>query len=553
MNATDLQDVRRNIKNATEQMKENGIDTWLILTRENSDPILPFLVGIHSVGKAAIFLRSNGEHIVLTSASDAGSYSATNLFSQVHIYGTAMEKDFMKLWDSMGIKKVALNISEKDNFCDGLTLGQYLWLKETVGESTLKNVEISSENIVEKLKLQSNSPYASSKMFVQHEKVEQISNYLKEEHIDAWIIYSSQSSDPSLSLIPGVPTNDPTIFIFCSDSQSFAICSENDEQIIKNADVFGKVMCYERDLQATLQQLLNELNVKTFALNYSKDEFLADGLTTGRFRLMQKILEPFKNIKVVSSATILAKLRSIKTPKEIEAIQKAVDITMEIYESVYEKLQPGMTEIQAGDLFVDELELRGLVNGIDRTLSRPIVMKENIAHRAPSEAVIEPGDLVIFDFSVDYNGYVSDIARTVYFLKEDETEPPKHIRQVFQTIYEAISLAKEAMKIGVQGWEIDQVARKHYVDNGYPEITHATGHQIGLNVHDGGTLLAPKWERYGEASFGELQSGMVFTIEPTIFMDGGIHFIVEENVVMTTDGAEWLSARQKEIICIPFK
>lgn len=91
-------------------------------------------------------------------------------------------------------------------------------------------------------------------------------------------------------------------------------------------------------------------------------------------------------------------------------MKKAIDLTLEIYENIFKQLKAGMSEKEMGQLFVEELEKRSLVNGIDRKLSMPVVMKDRIAHRGPSDRKVEKGDLVIFDFSVFYEGYNSDIA-----------------------------------------------------------------------------------------------------------------------------------------------
>ncbi|MEZ7172947.1 M24 family metallopeptidase [Sporosarcina sp. OR05] len=390
-------------------------------------------------------------------------------------------------------------------------------------------------------------------MQIQKEKVEQAISYLNEGYADAWLIYASESSDPCLELVPGVATVGPGIFLFTKDGGRYAICSSIDAQDIEESGVFHEVIKHSPSIEEGLRELMLKVAPKRIALNYSIEEPLADGLTTGRYRWLMKALSEFPEVEFVSSEPFLTKLRSIKTKAELQAIHHAVNLTTTIYSECFRQLKAGMTEKEAGDLFVNALNDRGLVNGVDRTASRPIVMKENIAHRPPSDAVIDAGDLVIFDFSVEYAGYVSDIARTVYFLKEGETEPPKEIQQTFNVIYEAITMAKEALRPGAKGFEIDNIARQHYLSNGYPDITHATGHQIGRDVHDGGALLGPAWERYGEAPFMEIEAGMVFTIEPTIFMENGVHFIVEENVVVTEDGAEWLSERQHEVVCIPWE
>lgn len=385
---------------------------------------------------------------------------------------------------------------------------------------------------------------------IQRQKMTQAIRYLNEQQLDVWLIYTSEGSDPCIPLVTGVGTVGPGVFLLTASGQKVAMCSLIDAQDIEESGLFDRVI-RSTDLATDLADYIDELTPSTIALNYSLEEHLADGLTVGRYRWLMKALQGTFSGTYHSAERLLTGLRSIKAPAEIDAIERAIDVTLTIYEEVYNELRHGMTEYQAGQLFVDAMKRHHVVNGIDRTLSMPIVMKENIAHRAPGNAVIEPGDLVIFDFSVDVDGYVSDIARTVYFLKEDEDEAPPAIQQAFQAVHTAISKAAAQMKPGVQGFEVDAAARNYYVAKGYPEISHATGHQIGQAVHDGGGLLGPRWERYGQSPYEKLAPGMVFTIEPTLFMDEGIHFIVEENVVVTEDGIRYLSIRQDELILIP--
>lgn len=385
---------------------------------------------------------------------------------------------------------------------------------------------------------------------IQNQKMMQAIRYLNEHQLDVWVIYTSEGSDPCIPLVTGVGTVGPGVFLINASGERVAMCSPIDAQDIEESLLFDRVI-RSTDLASDLGNYIRQVAPSTIALNYSLEEHLADGLTVGRYRWLMKALEGSFSGTYHSAEQLLNTLRSIKAPAEIDAIERAIEVTLAIYDEVYNELRPGMTEYQAGQLFVQAMKRHQVVNGIDRTLSMPIVMKENIAHRAPGEAVIEPGDLVIFDFSVDVDGYVSDIARTVYFLKEDEIDAPQVIQQAFQAVHTAISKAAEQMKPGVQGYEVDAAARDYYVAQGYPEISHATGHQIGQAVHDGGGILGPRWQRYGQAPYEELAPGMVFTIEPTLFMDDGIHFIVEENVVITKEGIRYLSQRQDELILIP--
>ncbi|MHC0039075.1 M24 family metallopeptidase [Pseudoneobacillus sp. C159] len=385
---------------------------------------------------------------------------------------------------------------------------------------------------------------------VQKEKLAQAVDYLRERQIDLWLIYTSEGSDPCIPLITGVGTVGPGVFLITKEGKKLALCSSIDAQDIEESQLFDEVYKHTTSLADNLQKVIRDLAPKTIALNMSIEEHLADGLTAGRYRWLVKTLAGVFNGNYVSSQPFLSKLRAIKSKTEIAKIQKAVDVTLEIYQAIFKQLKTGMTEKDVGSLFVTEMEKRGVVNGVNRSLSMPIVMKENIAHRSPGDAVIQPGELVIMDFSVEVDGYVSDIARTVYFPKPGENQVPESIQKAFNLVHEGISRAAAMIKPGAKGYEVDQAARDYYVSQGYPEITHATGHQIGKEVHDGGALLGPRWKRYGDAPYQTIEEGMVFTIEPTLFLEGGIHFIVEENVVVTSDGIQYLTTRQDELIVI---
>jgi Xaa-Pro aminopeptidase len=293
------------------------------------------------------------------------------------------------------------------------------------------------------------------------------------------------------------------------------------------------------------------LNPRQIALNYSQSDHLCDGLTRGKYLWLSEKLDKSLASRFTSSEKVLKKIRSIKTESEIDRIKKAIDLTTDIYDVVFKKLKAGMTEIQVAELFVVEMKYRGVTNGITNKLTYPMVLKEKIAHREPSDAIIQKGDFLIMDFSVNYEGYVSDIARTAYFLRENETEAPESMRKRFDAVYDAITLVKESIRPGMHGYQLDNLARKHLLDNGIPEISHATGHQIGRLVHDGGALLGPRWPRYGSAPHETIEENMVFTIEPTIlYSNGDYSILTEENIVVKEKGGEFLSKRQENIILI---
>ena len=172
----------------------------------------------------------------------------------------------------------------------------------------------------------------------------------------------------------------------------------------------------------------------------------------------------------------------------------------------------------------------------------------SIGHVGPTDLVISPGHIVHFDFGVLQDDYCSDIQRVVYFRRPDEKAAPAEVQHGFETIRTAIQRALDAMKPGITGKEIDQIARQTVINAGYPEYPYATGHQVGRVVHDGAAILGPEWERYGDTPNRVLEPGQVYTIEPGLNVPGYGYIGLEEDVLVTADGAEYLGDPQMELI-----
>jgi len=174
----------------------------------------------------------------------------------------------------------------------------------------------------------------------------------------------------------------------------------------------------------------------------------------------------------------------------------------------------------------------------------------SVGHSGPTSIKVERGHIIHFDFGVKYKDYCSDIQRLVYVLREGETEAPPEVQRGFITIRTAIEKSREAMKPGATGNSIDVIARQILIDAGYPEYQHALGHQLGRVAHDGGALLGPLWEKYGDDPKRELEAGQVFTIEPGLAVTNYGYVSLEEDVVMTDNGAEYIGEPQRELVLI---
>ncbi len=114
----------------------------------------------------------------------------------------------------------------------------------------------------------------------------------------------------------------------------------------------------------------------------------------------------------------------------------------------------------------------------------------------------------------------------------------------FEDVRGAILAAAAVLKSGVEGWRVDQAARDFIVSAGYAEFQHATGHGLGRAVHDGGTLLGPRWPRYGQSPYHLVEAGNVFTLELGVQVPGHGFVGLEEDVLVLEDGLDWLSQAQ---------
>jgi Xaa-Pro aminopeptidase len=207
-----------------------------------------------------------------------------------------------------------------------------------------------------------------------------------------------------------------------------------------------------------------------------------------------------------------------------------------------EWLKAGVTEKEV-DVFIAE---RSRAYNAPKSFA-PIINhgdKSPVGHVGPSDAKLEPGDIFHIDFGHRVDGFCSDIQRLAYFLKPGEKEPPTAVKNGFDAVKDTILKSKEALKPGAVGAEIDDLARKVIKSHGFPDYQHALGHQLGRAVHDGGTLLGPRWERYGQTPYGKVEKDNVFTLELEVQIPGAGWVSLEEDLLVTANGSEFLSTPQ---------
>ncbi|OQB23309.1 MAG: putative peptidase [Firmicutes bacterium ADurb.Bin182] len=239
----------------------------------------------------------------------------------------------------------------------------------------------------------------------------------------------------------------------------------------------------------------------------------------------------------VPASEMLAEIRLIKSADEIENIVKAQNISDDAFLDILGRMKPGMTEKEVAV----ELEYRIKNGGADDIAFDIIVASgENgaLCHAVPGLRKLAYGDLVVMDFGSKLNGYCSDMTRTVAI-----GEPSKKLCEIYRIVYEAQSIALDALKPGISCKALDAAARDYIASFGYGEcFGHSLGHGFGLEVHEGPAASSRSEE--------VLKPGMTVTVEPGIYIEGLGGVRIEDCCIVTEDGHINPVTASKELLII---
>lgn len=232
----------------------------------------------------------------------------------------------------------------------------------------------------------------------------------------------------------------------------------------------------------------------------------------------------------------LVPLRIRKSPDEVAAIEAACALTDACFAHLVDWIRTGMTEREVA------WELEGFfrANGAEGLAFDTIVLagpRAAMPHGRPSEARVEPGNVLLIDFGCIVDGYRSDMTRTLFL-----GDVPDEIRRWHDAVREAQALAIAGLKHGVNGQEVDAVARERIAREGVEPYGHGLGHGIGLETHEPPSLRK-------SAPF-TLEAGMVFSVEPGIYLPGVTGIRIEDVVALEATGPRLLTHAPREPIRI---
>ena len=390
------------------------------------------------------------------------------------------------------------------------------------------------------------------------EKLAQAVGLVRDSGVHVWLTFvreTGEGSDPALPFICETGLVWISALMVGQDGRKIAVVGNYDADSFEHSGDWDEVVPYVQGIRAPLMEVLENWipngEVPRIAVNFSEDDDKADGLTHGMFRLLCSHLKGTRFENALESASeIVSRLRGIKTPEEIRRIRAAVAVTDNIYASVPGRLKLGLDERSLFDQIQAEIDVNRWGYGWSRA-GNPIVNfgpNSMIGHGIPSSSILlEPGQLVHLDLGVIVDDYSSDIQRCWYVARPGESSLPSDLTAGLAAVSGAIQAGADALKPGVAGHEVDAAARAFLVASGYPEYLHALGHQVGRVAHDGGSLLGPRWERYGRLPEIPVEEGQVYTIELGVTIPGRGYLGLEEMVRVLADGVEWITEPQISI------
>lgn len=279
------------------------------------------------------------------------------------------------------------------------------------------------------------------------------------------------------------------------------------------------------------QLIEQEVNTQLTRLRVKRLGFEKNHLTYATYDQYNNLFD----VELVPTSEIIETIRMIKTPEELTTLKKAAQIADAAFEHIQGYIKPGVKEIEISN----ELEFFMRRQGATASSFDTIVasgFRSAMPHGVASTKEIQAGELVTLDYGALYEGYISDITRTVAV-----GEISDELRKIYDTVLEAQLRGVNGIKPGMTGIEADALTRDYITEQGYGSyFGHSTGHGIGLEVHEGPGLSF--------RSSIKLVPGMVVTVEPGIYIPNVGGCRIEDDIIITENGNERLTTSSKELV-----
>jgi Xaa-Pro aminopeptidase len=344
--------------------------------------------------------------------------------------------------------------------------------------------------------------------------------------VDAVLI----SSHAHISFLTGYSNfskDEREAYLLITPAQKYILTDARYSEAVKSLDNFQLLeISGQTSMKDHLEKMIKKHQIKVIGVEgYS--------LTVEELHRFEKVVDQIKEINI-------GDIRSIKTDSEIQKITQACRLGDKVFKLLLKKIRPGLTEKKLAQM----LELYVKKEEVDLSFETIVAFgaHSSVPHHQTGNTKLErEGEFILLDFGTRVENYCSDMTRTIFLGKASAKQ-----RKIYQTVLAAQGKAAEFLnrqiKAGkkVLGKEVDQIARDYIIAEGYPSIPHSLGHGIGLQVHES--------PRLGPSSDDELVKGMVFSIEPGIYIPGFGGVRIEDLYVIEEKGLKQLTASSKELI-----
>jgi len=310
--------------------------------------------------------------------------------------------------------------------------------------------------------------------------------------------------------------------IYARGDRVFLTDSRYTEQA--KGEVQNAVVSQYRQKISGISQALKSLRVRRIG-------FEAAAVNFDSYRRLQ---EKLPRASWLPLATELAGIRAVKEAEEIGRLRKAVRIASESFLKTIPRIKPGSREAAVAEFLECQFRRRGGEKASFDTIVAS-GYRAALPHGAASEKRLARGETVVIDFGARFQGYHSDETKTLILGK-----PDAKTKRIYEIVCRAQGKAIQTVRPGVTGREIDAAARDVIQKAGYGKFFgHGTGHGVGLAVHED-PLISPKGKTV-------VEEGMIFTVEPGIYVAGWGGVRLEDMVQVTSNGCERLTYLSKEI------
>ncbi len=358
-------------------------------------------------------------------------------------------------------------------------------------------------------------------MTPKQDRIKRLRDLCQQKEIDAVLIHSRENT----RYFSGFTGTESTLLI----THDACIILVDSRYTTQAAEQCIGYTVYDSTLQGTSALVTVLRDMPIFRLGI-EDEVVS-------FALYRKYKSDHADIKFLPLESALDQLRTAKDEDELASIRRAVAIADQAFAAIIPLIRPGVVE----RTLAFELETEMRRRGAEKPSFDTIVAsgaRSALPHGVASDKQVEYGDCIVFDFGCIYQGYCSDITRTLFVGKADP-----ELTSVYQVVLSAQMTAERMLGPGVTGAQADAAARKVIADAGYGEwFGHGLGHGVGLAIHE--------QPRLSRTNPGALQPGDVVTVEPGIYLPGKGGVRIEDIAVITHSGAEILTASPKDMLIL---